>query len=385
MDLISAAAAVITARRKNGKNGIVEDQPPTAAVDIMLRINYLVSKFGRRFGERVKLDKTVLHEIRRLQPQLETVLAKVTKLQKESASSPSVEDGEVDERAAKLWRQVVRTKGFTAIAAALTNLNLTDSTVHCSLLEAYKIPLVPTQVNELKSNIEEVLIRFTQRVDPTPNTNSEEASVHPSARPLRFCQGAVLCQSGKVETHALSVDDKPSRWGFVCRYCFLEVADYTADRLSHDGNPVLYRDLLAASLVVACASLSDRRAYYKCLACYATHKMSTSPRPRSVRNESAVMKATQEEIQLQVLVPRPNVWIPTTVDKNVDVDVSPATSPETEQAPEMQIPAPFETHMPPPAPVRPPPIPTQAELPAVTRTQPLFELPRSTFPHLAPR
>ncbi|KAK4095862.1 hypothetical protein N658DRAFT_81699 [Parathielavia hyrcaniae] len=93
-------------RRKNEKNGVVEDQPPAAAVDIMLRINYLVSKFGRRFEERVKLDKTVLHEVRRLQPQLETVLAKVAKLQKESASSPSGEDEEVDELAAKLWRQV---------------------------------------------------------------------------------------------------------------------------------------------------------------------------------------------------------------------------------------------------------------------------------------
>ncbi|KAK4095863.1 hypothetical protein N658DRAFT_81720 [Parathielavia hyrcaniae] len=154
--------------------------------------------------------------------------------------------------------------------------------------------------------------------------------------------------------------------------------------------------MLAASHVVACASFSDRRAYYKCLTCYATHKdvnfpsasalekhMERHPGYSFVRNEPAVIKATQEQIQLHVLVPRPNVWIPTTVDKNVDVDVSPPSSPETEQTPEMQIPAPLKTHMPPPAPVRPPPIPTQIELPAVTMTQPRFELPGSTFPHLA--
>ncbi|KAH8883301.1 hypothetical protein GQ53DRAFT_846975 [Thozetella sp. PMI_491] len=149
--------------------------------------------------------------------------------------------------------------------------------------------------------------------------------------------------------------DSPKRWGFVCAYCFLEVGDYSAVRFSHRGEPVVYSDMLAASHVMACPSFQDRRAYYKCLACYENHQdldfpsasafekhMQTHPGYSFVKNESEVSEATRNKIEYYVLKPELEELMAAAADDGADgysdepvlrvathaVDISPISSPE---------------------------------------------------------
>ncbi|EPE26723.1 hypothetical protein GLAREA_02637 [Glarea lozoyensis ATCC 20868] len=89
------------------------------------------------------------------------------------------------------------------------------------------------------------------------------------ARPRAFCYGALLLQNNSAFTGAeLAVDASMFLLGFTCKYCNLEVGDY---RMSETGKTLLSTRVLARSHITSCASLMDRRAFYKCLACFAKH------------------------------------------------------------------------------------------------------------------
>lgn len=215
------------------------------------------------------------------------------------------------------------------------------------------------QAYRLKHEMERALTQFNKRIDNVPESNEDHALL--PDRPLEFCQGAILCQFGRADARKLSVPstkDSTLRWGFVCSFCYLEVADYSAIRFSHHDDPVVYPDMLAASHVMACASFQDRRAYYKCLACYENHQdihfssaqafekhMQEHPGYSflKVEAEAAALRETEQNITDYVLEPSPEILYMIEADNDlVDgyeetasrsyegniVDVSPASSPE---------------------------------------------------------
>ncbi|RYP48609.1 hypothetical protein DL768_005529 [Monosporascus sp. mg162] len=322
MDPITAAAAIITAacaiagainsaqqiyvvyrkRRAEKSSGLEPVTPetitPTSAFELSQRMNNLVSRFGRRFES--KLDEQVKRQFLLLQPRLKTLVTELNELKNEVSSGHTTED--IDKR----WRK------------------LSD------------------QANCLKEEVEGVLTQFTHRIGPS--TELHEAPDILPGRPLKFCYGAILCQSGEADARKLSVsgvNDSPQRWGFICTYCFLEVADYAAVRFSNRGEPVVYSDMLAASHVIACASFKDRRAYYKCLACYENHKdldfpsastferhMQNHPDYSFIKNERGVSEETRKKIEYYVLEPKPEVLSVNEDGGNADGNFEKSTSGE---------------------------------------------------------
>lgn len=182
----------------------------------------------------------------------------------------------------------------------------------------------------------------TQSIDQAETV--EGLSAITPRRPLEFCYGALLCQTGKSKARDLSVTAKDEKTlGFVCRYCFLEVADYDALRFSTHGQAIVYSDFMAASHGVACASFADRRAHYKCLACFDNHldvdlpsasalekHMEQHPGYSFVKNEPDVVQATNDKIRYWVLQPRiePQPVADSSDGDNPSDDVSPLGTPE---------------------------------------------------------
>ncbi len=262
------------------------------------------------------------------------------------------------------------------------------------------------QANRLRHDIEKALAEFTKRIDVAGADDG--LNPLPAERRLEFCYGAILCQSGKATASKLAVrggagDKTRERWAFVCEHCYLEVGDYSAVRFAHDGEPVVYSEMLAACHVMACASFANRRAYYKCLACYENRKdvnfssaaalekhMETHPGYSLVRkaSEAEVVKATKNSIRRYVLEPDPGTQPPPLSEDNADNwqdaegEVSPVSSPETTPVrhladetgvppiylPAVSIPA-VSTIPTRPAPVRPVPVPPPS--PATVRPDPV--------------
>lgn len=93
----------------------------------------------------------------------------------------------------------------------------------------------------------------------------------PSEEPPKFCYGAPLIQNSKVDMDLIYASN--TSWGFVCKYCSLEVADYSAIRLGDDNTKIIQqRSLLAASHVSACPSWDNLSSFYKRVACYMEYK-----------------------------------------------------------------------------------------------------------------
>lgn len=211
-----------------------------------------------------------------------------------------------------------------------------------------------TRVKWLKDEIEEALAQFMRRMD-VAKPGHDTSDPLPETRRFDFCYGALLCQAGKADASQISLlgeqqaDKTPLRWGFICQHCFLEVADYSAVRFSQDGEPVVYSEMLAACHVMACASFDNRRAYYKCLACFGLRKdvnfssasalekhMETHPDYSFLRNEAEVVEATRTNIRYYVLEPDHKPRIPPSVVPTEQAspwydaqEVSPISSPET--------------------------------------------------------
>jgi hypothetical protein len=119
------------------------------------------------------------------------------------------------------------------------------------------------------------LKRFSERATPIkllegirakPNLEPLEVLTRPRA----FCYGALLLQQpdNRLDVKALATDRTLYVLGFTCKFCNLEIGDY---RMSKSGKTLISTRILARSHVTSCASFLDRRAFYKCLACYAKH------------------------------------------------------------------------------------------------------------------
>ncbi|KAH7010578.1 uncharacterized protein B0I36DRAFT_356508 [Microdochium trichocladiopsis] len=170
------------------------------------------------------------------------------------------------------------------------------------------------RANLLKADIEDALREFSNRAGTTARVDAPEPPLKASEPSREFCYGALLCQCGRTDAEGLSiyaVDDASNpQWGFTCMYCYLEVGSYRAIRFSSRGQALVSSGLLAASHLAACRSFHDRRAFYKCLACYQNYEnvdfssavafemhMREHPGFSFIRNEEEVAQATREKIR----------------------------------------------------------------------------------------
>jgi hypothetical protein len=118
------------------------------------------------------------------------------------------------------------------------------------------------------------LKRFSERATPVKlleglRTKPNLEPLEELTRPRAFCYGALLLQSNNnLDGAALATDPTLYFLGFTCKFCNLEIGDY---RMSKSGKTLISTRILARSHVTSCASFLDRRAFYKCLACYAKH------------------------------------------------------------------------------------------------------------------
>jgi hypothetical protein len=162
-------------------------------------------------------------------------------------------------------------------------------------LKEKKISLEQSQNNKESNNVDKVLEKVTKLArlagviekgtkdalekcsSDTTLTNvalsaMESRQLPTSDIPRRFCDGAKLFQSGDKDDDYLSIlaHSSPSKsgWGYICKHCGLEVGHYPAVRISREGKALNSSILLTASHLVAFRSLQDRRAFYRCLACY---------------------------------------------------------------------------------------------------------------------
>jgi hypothetical protein len=345
--VVSAVQAAQTLRDRHKKKKAEETLPPGRDVKVVdtpkgmfnlsVNVNYLVAKFGSEFGTKaggkssyylqcllyyqtfviqvVGSDSKcgtgkILEGIFALRPDIQTLEADLADLKKleRDLNAKGTRPTNMDQR----W------ESLAAEADALSD----------AIKKACKNALAQFVMTKSPDQVEEV-------GSPSPMT---------PRRPLEFCYGALLCQSGRSKAGDLSVTVKDKKTlGFVCGYCFLEVADYNAVRFSTHGQPVVYADLMAASHVVACASFADRQAHYKCLACFENYldvdlpsasalekHMEQHPDFSFVKNEPEVVQATKEKIRYWVL--QPSIELQPVVDSsdgNTPSDeVSPLGTPE---------------------------------------------------------
>lgn len=137
--------------------------------------------------------------------------------------------------------------------------------------------------SDLEARAEITLAEYSKEMAPEDNdlVALENERLTDKKPPREFCYGAKLFQIGEkndedLEKLATAASSK-SGWGYICKFCKLEVGYYPAIRLTSDGKALESSKLLTASHLVACKSLLDHRAFYRCLACYMQHKIVEFP------------------------------------------------------------------------------------------------------------
>ncbi|KAJ3550315.1 hypothetical protein NM208_g38 [Fusarium decemcellulare] len=184
---------------------------------------------------------------------------------------------------------------FNALSSSLgrTTLQKSNDRLHVEVLElqpaikalaeeTMKGNQFDSQIDHLKLKTRALVLAeklqgaFTRNMSgpaEAPNTLHEQTVQlgtpgHPRSR--SFCHGAVLCQYGRATTASLEVPNSGTflepQWGFICRFCNLEVADYKSIRLSCNGSAVEASDLIASCHLAAC-NVDDLRAFYRCVVC----------------------------------------------------------------------------------------------------------------------
>lgn len=149
---------------------------------------------------------------------------------------------------------------------------------------------------------------FTRLVEAgektTPETTANGALKQPAypASPRRFCYGAALQQSGRRGD--VYSTPSPTGWGYICKYCKLEVGNYPAVRLS-EKEVLESHTLLTASHLVACRSLEDRKAFYRCLPCYQNRTLvdlssATALEEHMIEHPEYALKSAEDELTIEV-------------------------------------------------------------------------------------
>jgi hypothetical protein len=80
---------------------------------------------------------------------------------------------------------------------------------------------------------------------------------------ITYCKGALLLQKSQSDVYSI-VERQSSDQQFICKYCSLEISDFQWNAPNHGTE---HWSLLASCHVLACPSLKDRRAAYRCFTC----------------------------------------------------------------------------------------------------------------------
>ena len=81
---------------------------------------------------------------------------------------------------------------------------------------------------------------------------------------IPYCNGAILLQKSKADIYSV-IKKQGSEQDYICQYCFLEISDFRSCSRNYAEED--WR-LLASCHVQACKSWEDRRAAYRCFACF---------------------------------------------------------------------------------------------------------------------
>ena len=82
---------------------------------------------------------------------------------------------------------------------------------------------------------------------------------------VAYCKSALLLQESKADIYGV-LKRQSSDQHFICTHCYLEISDFQSNASNYEADDW---SLLASCHVLACSSLKDRRAAYRCFACFA--------------------------------------------------------------------------------------------------------------------
>jgi hypothetical protein len=138
------------------------------------------------------------------------------------------------------------------------------------------------------------------RLGYIPPSESQDPSVPklPSSHPdikTPYCEGALLLQNSKTDVYSV-IKQQSTDQDYSCKYCFLEISDFRSSSLNYTKEDWF---LLASCHVQTCRSRKDRRAAYRCFACfYSRGHKEIEPSAAAFRvhlNECQFMKLPQKK------------------------------------------------------------------------------------------
>ena len=96
---------------------------------------------------------------------------------------------------------------------------------------------------------------------------------------VAYCKGALLLQESKADIYSV-LKRQNSDQHFICTHCYLEISDFQSNASNYEAEDW---SLLASCHVLACSSLKDRRAAYRCFACFARGHDVIEPSAAAIR------------------------------------------------------------------------------------------------------
>jgi hypothetical protein len=96
---------------------------------------------------------------------------------------------------------------------------------------------------------------------------------------VAYCKSALLLQESKADIYSV-LKRQNSDQHFICTHCYLEISDFRSNAPNYKAEDW---SLLASCHVLACSSLKDRRAAYRCFACFARGHDVIEPSAAAIR------------------------------------------------------------------------------------------------------
>ena len=96
---------------------------------------------------------------------------------------------------------------------------------------------------------------------------------------VAYCKSAMLLQDSETNVDSV-LRQQSSEQHFICKSCYLEISDFQSKASSYAAEDW---SLLASCHVLACPSLKDRRAAYRCFACFALGLNVIEPSAAAIR------------------------------------------------------------------------------------------------------
>jgi hypothetical protein len=103
---------------------------------------------------------------------------------------------------------------------------------------------------------------------------------------VAYCKSALLLQESKADISSV-LKRQNSEQHFICTHCYLEISDFQSNASNYQAEDW---SLLASCHVLACSSLKDRRAAYRCFACFARGYDVIEPSAAAIRAHLDVCK-----------------------------------------------------------------------------------------------